>query len=226
MSHLPLIVNLHFYQFIGCVCFPNLVPIFVVSIVLSLVGLAVLGIAIVNIHAFLAKTAPVATDVLVVEGWLPDYAIEAAMVEFDNGGYKTLITVGSPLPRGSYLSEHKTFAELAAATLVAMGFNSQQLQIVSTAHTPECRTQNAAIALKHYLAASDPPIRSMNVFTLGPHARRTWMVFRRVFTAPTTVGIIAATVLAYEPENWWKSSEGVRTVVGESIAYLYRRFWG
>jgi hypothetical protein len=197
-----------------------------VFIILSLVGVAVLGFAIVNLHGFLAKNAPVVAEVLVVEGWLPDYAIEAAMKEFENGGYKTLITVGAPLPRGFYLSEYKTFAELAAATLVALGFNRQKLQIVSTAYTPECRTQNAAIALKHYLATSDNPVQSINVFTLGPHARRTWLVFRRVFPSPTTLGIIAAKVLAYEPKGWWKSSEGVRTVVGELIAYLYRRFWG
>jgi hypothetical protein len=211
---------------IGYFCFPNLVAIIEVFIILSLVGFAVVGFGIVNLHTFLAKNAPVATDVLVVEGWLPDYAIKAAMTEFQNGGYTTLITVGAPLPIGFYLSEYKTFAELAAATLVAMGFNPQKLQVVSTAYTPKCRTQNAAIALKHYLATSDYPIQSMNVFTLGPHARRTWLVFSRVFPSPTMVGIIAAKPLAYEPKSWWKSSEGVRTIVGELIAYLYRRLRG
>ena len=164
---------------------------------------------------------------LVVEGWLPDYAIEAAMAEFKSGEYKLLITLGAPLPRGAYLSEYKTCAELAAATLVALGFNPEQLQVVPGTSALEGRTHNAAMALKHHFANSDEPsIQSMNVFTLGPHARRTQLVFRKVFPTPMRVGIIGTKVLAYDECNWWKSSEGVRTVVGESIAYLYQRCWG
>jgi hypothetical protein len=211
---------------IGAANLPNLVSIFGILAIVLLVGVSSLGFFVVNLHGFLAISDPVATDVLVVEGWLPDYAIAAAMTEFQTGGYKTLITVGAPVPRGFHLSEYKTFAEVAAATLVAQGFDPQQLQIVSTNSAPECRTQNAAMALKDYFADAEQPIPSLNVFTLGPHARRTWIVFRRVFTTPNTVGIIAATVLAYEPSRWWQSSEGVRTVLGESIAYLYRRWWG
>jgi len=40
------------------------------------------------------------------------------------------------------------------------------------------------------------------------------------------VGIIAAQPLLYDAKSWWNSSEGVRTVVGELIAYLYRRLGG
>lgn len=29
----------------------------------------------------------------------------------------------------------------------------------------------------------------------------------------------------YDPRHWWRTSEGVRNVVGESIAYLYARFF-
>lgn len=206
----------------NCFCIPNLGLILVAIVVLSLIGIVILVFAIVNLHSFLAKNAPVDTDVLIVEGWLPDYAIAAAMKEFESGEYKTLITVGAPMPRGAYLSNYKNFAELASATLIALGFDQQKLQVVSTEFTPECRTQNAAIALKKYLETSSNPIPSMNVFTFGPHARRTWLVFRRVFTEPTKVGIIAAQPLLYEAKSWWSSSEGVRTVVGELIAYLYR----
>ncbi len=216
----------HFCTKSGAFGCPSLMSIAIGLTIAAPIGIVLLGLSIINIHPFLAKNDPVATEILVVEGWLPDYAIEAAMVEFQTGSYKTLITVGAPVPRGFHLSEYKTFAEVAAATLVARGFNPSQLQIVSTNNAPECRTQNAAMALKDYWTATEQPIRSLNVFTLGPHARRTWIVFRRVFTAPTTVGIIATQVLAYEPSRWWQSSEGVRTTVGESIAYLYRRWWG
>jgi hypothetical protein len=207
-------------------CTPTLITILEIFVILLLAGIAVIGLAIVNLPSFLGKNAPVPADVLVVEGWLPDYAIEAALTEFHDGGYKTLITVGAPLPRGFYLSEYKNFAELAGATLVALGVNPQQLVIVSTDNISQCRTQNAAIALKGYFETCESEIQSMNVFTLGPHARRTWLMFRRVFPSPMNLGIISANPLAYVSKKWWKSSEGVRTVTGELIAYVYIRFWG
>ncbi|HEY9827411.1 MAG TPA: hypothetical protein V6D19_18380 [Stenomitos sp.] len=178
-----------------------------------------------NLYNFLAKNSPIIADVdvLVVEGWLPDYAIEAAMKEFQVGNYKKIITIGSNLPRGSHLSNYKTFASLAGATLVTLGLDPEKLLIVSTSYVPECRTQNAANGLKDHLANTDNSIQSINVFTLGPHARRTWLVFRKVFPPQTQVGIIAAEPFGYDPERWWQTSEGVRTVVGEFIAYLYQK---
>lgn len=222
--------NFDCYRFCGStndLCFPNLVTIAIFVAILFVVGSLLLGLAIFNLNSFLAKNAPVATEILVVEGWLPDYAVAAAMAEFNHGRYTTLITVGAPLPRGSYLSEYKTCAELAAATLVALGFNPDQLQIVPTTADPQDRTYHAAMALKHHFTNSiDLPIRSINVFTLGAHARRTQLVFRKVFPTPIQVGIISTKVLAYDERVWWKSSEGVRTVIGETIAYLYQRCWG
>lgn len=135
-----LMLNCHcFCLIIGDLCWPNLDLILEVLIILSLVGVTGLGLGIVNLHSFLAKNAPVVADVLVVEGWIPDYAIEAAMTEFQNGSYRTLIAVGAPVPRGFYLSEYKTFAELAAATLIALEFDPQNLQVISTTHRKKHR---------------------------------------------------------------------------------------
>ncbi len=210
----------------SCV-FPTLVSIAIVVMLLVLIGLVMLRLTLFDLHPFLAKNAPIVTDVLVVEGWLPDYAIEAAMAEFKLSEYKVLITVGAPMPRGAYLSEYKTFAELAAATLLALGFDPAQLQVVPTASVLEGRTHNAAMALKqHFIDSCElSSIASMNVFTLGPHGRRTQRVFSQVFPTPTQVGIISTEILAYDQSSWWRSSEGVRTMMGEAMAYLFQRWW-
>jgi hypothetical protein len=210
---------------VGSLCNFNLVPIIQVLSVAFLIGIFTLCFLIANIHPFLAKNTPITAEALVVEGWLPDYAIEAAMQEFEQGSYQVLITVGSALPRGFHLSEYKNFADLAGATLIALGFNPEKLVIISADYMPECRTQTAAQALKDYLDRKGNSALSMNIFSLGPHARRTWLVFRRILS-PANVGIIAAENSAYDARRWWKSSEGVRTVIGELIAYLYRRFSG
>jgi hypothetical protein len=39
-----------------------------------------------------------------------------------------------------------------------------------------------------------------------------------------TVGIIAVSNADYNPKQWWRYSDGVREVIGESIAYIYAKF--
>jgi hypothetical protein len=40
-----------------------------------------------------------------------------------------------------------------------------------------------------------------------------------------TVGIIAVSNPEFNPRQWWRYSDGVREVIGESIAYVYARFF-
>jgi hypothetical protein len=47
-----------------------------------------------NIHSFLAIDCPVRGRLLVMEGWIPDYAIRGAISEFEKNGYRQLIAVG------------------------------------------------------------------------------------------------------------------------------------
>jgi hypothetical protein len=39
------------------------------------------------------------------------------------------------------------------------------------------------------------------------------------------VGVVSIEDQTYVPGEWWKSSNGVRTVIDESIAYLYAVFF-
>ncbi len=177
-----------------------------------------------QIHPFLAMTSPIVADVLVVEGWIPDYAIEQALAEFKSGGYKQLITIGGPLPIGSYLTEYKNFAQLAAATLKALGMPEQKLTVVPVTKVATNRTYASAIALRQWLVYANLPLESINLFTNSVHARRSWLIFKRVLNPEILVGIISADTQYYDPFRWWKYSEGVRTVLGETIAYIYVSF--
>ena len=58
---------------------------------------------------------------------------------------------------------------------------------------------------------------------MGPHARRSRLLFEKAFGRDTRVGIIALEDRDYDPAHWWKSSQGVRTVTDELIAYGYAR---
>ncbi|WP_293126130.1 YdcF family protein [Microcoleus sp. bin38.metabat.b11b12b14.051] len=177
-----------------------------------------------NIHPFLAVNAPIKADILVVEGWLPDYAVESAIAEFKKGGYRQLVTTGLPVGKGYYLAEYKNYAELTAATCIALGFDKDKVVAVPAPSVVKHRTAASAIALRDWLATSPLKVDSINLYSFGTHARRSWMVFKEVLHPEIKVGIIAAVPQDYNPQEWWKSSEGFRTVTGEIIAYIYARF--
>jgi hypothetical protein len=177
------------------------------------------------IHPFLALNYPVQSRTLVVEGWLPDYALEKAIVEFKGHNCTMIITTGGPLERGFHLEQYKTNAELAAATLRELGFEEELVVAVPAPSVIRDRTYAAALALRDWLSNSNMALESLNLYTLGPHARRSRLIFRKALGKEIEVGVIAADNINYDPLNWWKSSRGVRTVFGEMIAYLYARFF-
>jgi hypothetical protein len=176
-----------------------------------------------HIHRFLAPNSPLKADVLVVEGWIEDYALESAMKEFQRGGYQKLITTGTPLEQGFYLSEYKTSAELAAATLIALGFAPDQLVAVPAPQVLRNRTAASAVALSEWISQSNLKIKSINLYSSDVHARRSWLMFKQALAPKIQVGVISVDSDSYNPKQWWIYSAGVRSIISEAIAYLYAR---
>jgi hypothetical protein len=177
-----------------------------------------------NMNAFLAVNDPVPDGMLVVEGWAPDYALETAMLEVKGNSYGKLFVVGGPLEQGAPLSEYKTYAELGSAILLRMGMSNDTVQAVPTGYVYKDRTYAAAVALQNWLLQHGVIPKDINLISVGAHARRSRLLFEKAFGRNTRVGIIAVEDRNYDPSHWWKSSEGVRAVVDEMIAYCYARF--
>lgn len=172
-------------------------------------------------HPFLAVSAPIESKTLVVEGWLPDHALEEAIAEFRRGSYEHLFTTGGPHERGSLLIEYRTSAESAAATLIRMGLSSNVITAVPSQVQHRNRTFGSAVALRDYCRDHQIRLASINLLTEGAHARRSWLCFRRALGSSCQVGIIALVDRDYDPRRWWRFSEGVKTMIGEPIGFLY-----
>lgn len=189
-----------------------------------LLGFLIVTLALlaVSIHPFLAMTRPVHGDILVIEGWMPDSALEviALLLEQD---YDLVVTTGGPLEKGSHFAEFSTSAELTAASLRELGIDRHLVVAVAAPPTTRDRTYTSALALKDWLRRSPSPVKSLDVYSLGAHARRTRLLFQKALGDDVGVGVIAADP-DYDVDHWWSSSKGVRTVVGEVVAYLYARF--
>lgn len=178
-----------------------------------------------NACYFLSLNHPIEAKILVVEGWMPDYALEKAKSEFEKGGYQMLITTGGPLSKGFFLSEYKTHAELAAATLRAIGFPNDKLSSVSAPKVRKDRTFASAVALKRWFVDNNIKDTKFNIVSLGAHARRTLLLFKKAFDDEYCIGIIAIENEDYNSHKWWNSSSGVRSVLNELIAYCYAAFF-
>jgi hypothetical protein len=192
-------------------------------LLLLLAGLLLATCAVKKAQSFLAVTDPVTGGALVVEGWAPDYALEEAVTEFRQHHYTKLYVIGVPLEHGAPLSEYKTYAELGAATLLKLGLDRDNVQAVPTPVVCQDRTYASALALKQWLQQHNVMPAELNLISLGAHARRSRLLFEKAFGRDARVGIIALENQDYDPEHWWKSSQGVRTVTDELIAYGYAR---
>lgn len=171
---------------------------------------------------FLAVNAPAGGTVLAVEGWAPDYVLLRAAGSLGKG-YETLFVTGGPLEQGGALVGYGSYAELGAATLRANGADGERVRAVPAPDADRDRTYAAALALAAALRARGVAGGRVDVVTLGMHARRSRLLYAKALGERWTVGIIAVTDRSYDAQRWWKSSAGVRTVVGETLAYAYVR---
>jgi DUF218 domain len=179
-----------------------------------------------NIYPFLSVTHRVNTDVLVVEGWIPKYAMAKAVKEFRKGSYARIFTTGGPENgSGGYTNDYNTSASVGAEILKKFGISDDLVQMVPSHVMGRERTYSSAVALRDWFREHNTPVHSMNVLTEGAHARRTRLLYQEAFERDVAVGIIAVSNPDYKPRQWWRYSDGVREVIGESIAYIYARFF-
>jgi hypothetical protein len=66
-------------------------------------------------------------------------------------------------------------------------------------------------------------VDSLDVHSLGPHARRSRWLYQRAFGDAVAVGVIAAVPRSYDPAAWWRSSDGARTVLSELAGWVWVR---
>ncbi|MEL6911205.1 MAG: YdcF family protein [Cyanobacteria bacterium J06629_2] len=181
-------------------------------------------LALFKLQPFFAHTAPIEAEVLIVEGWIGDEALKGAIAEYESQSYELLITAGSDFGRGEALTEFKNFANLSRASLVAFGFDPKKIQPIRTPVVQRDRTLNSAGAVKKWLKLNMPQVTGVNIYSENVHARRSWLVYRKVFEPEIGVGVIAHPALTYDPQRWWASSDGFKRVIAECISYLYTVF--
>ena len=195
-------------------------------LVFALFILLIGGFVLLEIYPFLAVTHRVDSRVLVVEGWVHEFAIIDAVHEFKDGHYQQVYATGGPvegLP--AYVNDFQTSASVGADSLKHDGIPDQFVQMVPSHVMDRDRTYSSAIALRDWFRKHNMHIQSINIVTEDAHARRTRLLFQEALGKNVQVGIIAVPNPSYNANHWWRYSEGVRNTIGEGLAYIYAKFF-
>jgi hypothetical protein len=166
---------------------------------------------------FLAVTHRQPPDILVLEGWIGREGVKAAAREFQDGGYRYVVTNGGYTSEGA--GQMWNFAEVSGRHLVQLGIPQDRVLIAKSGPGEDHRTLNSAWAVRRTLEENSINPTSINLFTRGVHARRSGLVNSKVQTIP--VGTIAWVPASYTKKPWWTSSGRAKDFLVESFAYFF-----
>lgn len=182
-------------------------------------------LAVRNLYGFLAVDDPLPGGILVIEGWSSDYVIEGAVKDFRNGRYERICLTGGPIEFGNAMREHRTFAEYAKAFCLKLGVPPDAMDAIPAPPAERDRSYASALALRHWLREHDALDAKINIVGNGAHSRRTRLVYQKALGPGMRVGISNVAEMTFDSDAWWKSSQGFRTVLDETIAYTYARLF-
>jgi len=168
---------------------------------------------------FLATTRREVSEVLVVEGWIGYEGVEAARKEFEQGGYRLIVTAGGPT--NNVWGRQKWNAVLAREHLIRLGVQPDQVLEAPIQYSESHRTFESAAEVVRTLQAHNRHPSAINIFTAGPHARRSRLVYAKAFASETKVGVIAWVSPMQPPGAWWQSSERASSLLKETAAWLF-----
>lgn len=146
----------------------------------TVVILVLLVLFVPAIHDFLAVNDPVLANVLVIEAWAwQSSAMQEAVKEFNRGRYDVLLTVGvlSREQRNGLIQVNS--AVRAAEQMRKLGVDDNAIQVLAVHGIDRHRTYASALAVKRWLEKSKIDVLGINVFTLGAHAKKSLVLFKR-----------------------------------------------
>ena len=169
---------------------------------------------------FLSADREVPHDVLIVEGWIREEPIQGASLEFLKGGYRYVVATGG------YTGERWTVrrwsdAEIAREGLLRSGVPPEKVVFAQAPDAEASRTFSTAMAAKQALDEKDLIPKAVTVYTRGAHARRSRLVYQKVFGPTVQVGVISWKPQGSESEPWWRNSSRAEDFVKETAGCFW-----
>lgn len=187
-------------------------------ILIVIVGLIYLYVS--SIDGFLSINNPVEARILVVEGWIPDYALKAALQEFRNNHYRYILTTGGRPYINAFRTRFSTEALTAQRALLNMKLGRDSIFAVPVRMSFTDKTYTEAKDLRLWLKNGLYKDSSFNVFTVGPHARRTLLQYQKAFGSEYNIGIISVNIPGYDSKRWYRTMPEFKLMIEESFNWI------
>jgi len=183
-----------------------------------IVGLATIMLF---VQRFLTVTQPTGQGVLVVEAWIPDQSLKSAATAFSNGAYRYLVVIGH---QEDSPDKSKCHFRMATDELIRAGAPRDRVVTITLPSQEVNRTRTTAQGFKKWLLNADPHLCCVDVYTVGVHARKSWITFRSVLGRDYRVGVIAGPESTYDPNYWIGSRRGIWLVFRNLAGYLRSKY--
>jgi len=173
-----------------------------------------------NLGNFLSPVKPIGHGALVIEGWVSREQFMNFVALYKKGRYQRLLTTGGPY----FLDcarDDVSYASQVAKLARESGLAERELIVIPVPAVRVDRTQASAEMVARWISEHSVDLVSLDVGSEGPHARRSWLTYRRILEPRgIEVGVIAAKP-AYDVRAWWRSSEGVKAVISETAGWMW-----
>ncbi len=178
-----------------------------------------------SLYPFLSPEKNPHEGLMVVEGWIHDFALDEAVLLYKAGNYSKIICTGVPIETGSYIQQFKSYPEMTANRLRKLGIPEDEILITIADETKKDRTYLAAVALRQSFMTYNIAETNIHLVTVGAHGRRSRMLFQKALGPDYAIGVTCLEASSYDSKSWYTCSEGVRSVIGEVIAYTYAKLF-
>ncbi len=117
------------------------------------------------------------------------------------------------------INDYESHPEIVRNKLIASGIDSSKVIAVTGSKTRINRTLTGALAFRDWLLESGQKVSDVNIISMGIHARRTWMTYKKVLGKSYNIGIIAL------PESGHEISERSKhfAAITETLDLIY--YW-
>lgn len=177
------------------------------------------------VYNFLFLNKAISTKTMVLEGWVPTYALQKVIKDYKYGEYENLIVTGIPITQYEYASEFNYTSQATIQALKHFGFTDTIYEADITTNIYKDRTYTTALVATKIFKQHPEWKKSFNIYSMGVHSRRSRLLFKKAFPDDYEIGIIAQSDRTFIGEKWWTSSIGFRNISNETLAYFYNLFF-
>ncbi|MBN2349196.1 MAG: hypothetical protein JXJ22_10180 [Bacteroidales bacterium] len=114
----------------------------------------------------------------------------------------------------------KTPADELCNKLIDFGVPDSIMVSLTSYNKYKSKTYTNALDVLKYLQDNHPYTKSINIYTMDIHSRRSWLSYKRAFGEKYQIGVINFTNNEFGKDNWWKSWIGIKYVSAEVFALV------